>query len=248
MLSADWRVETFDTLDSTNAWVSERARSGEPEGLVATARFQTAGRGRLGRTWEAPTGSSLLFSVLLRPALADRHRQLAVAAVALAVRGAIALTTGRTPDIKWPNDLLFGSDKVAGILAEGIPSSAGLAIVVGIGINCTELDPALKDATSLLRATGIAPAVDDLLAQVLRALSDRRPLLDTPTGCATLLAEYEAALVTLRHDVLISTPKGVVAGRPCGLSEVGELIVDVVGERQRFSVGDVIHVRPQGSL
>ncbi len=244
MLSADWRVETFDSIDSTNTWLADRARAGESEGLVARTDFQTAGRGRLGRVWEAPPGSSLLFSVLLRPALADGQRQIAVAAVALAVRAAIGEATGQTPDVKWPNDLLFGPDKVAGILAEAVVTEAGVAIVVGVGVNCSTVDPELRNATTLLAATGSAPSPAFLLDLILAALSQRRPLLEHPAGCATLLAEYEQALVTLGQQVQITTPTALLRGRACGLGAAGELIVDVAGELQRFSVGDVIHVRP----
>src|ERR1051325_2188638 len=109
-----WDVRPFTELDSTNRWLLDEARRGAPEGVVAVADHQTAGRGRLGRTWEAPAGASLLTSILLRPALPLERRHLVTTAVALA--GAAAISEAG-PLLKWPNDLLIGNRKVAGVLA-----------------------------------------------------------------------------------------------------------------------------------
>ncbi len=155
-------VRRFDTIDSTNRYLLDEARAGAPEGVVAVADYQTAGRGRLGRTWEAPPGANLLLSVLLRPELDPADRYLATTAVALAAVDAVAATgpatspatspatgsasTGGVPGadgvvgIKWPNDLVAPDGrKLAGVLAEadlgaGTPASPA-PVVVGIGIN-----------------------------------------------------------------------------------------------------------------
>jgi BirA family biotin operon repressor/biotin-[acetyl-CoA-carboxylase] ligase len=113
-------IRRFETLDSTNRYLLEEARNGAPDGVVAVAGHQSAGRGRLGRRWEAPAGANLLLSVLLRPHLPHPHRHLAGAVVALAAAEAAESVAGLRLGLKWPNDLL-GADgrKVAGVLAEG---------------------------------------------------------------------------------------------------------------------------------
>ena len=108
MSSIVWRIEHFDVIDSTNTWVGERALEGAPEGLVAVADFQSAGRGRLDRRWESPPSASLLCSILLRPDVAPDQLQLVVACVALAARAALVRLCGVRPALKWPNDLIVG--------------------------------------------------------------------------------------------------------------------------------------------
>ena len=136
-------IRRFDTVDSTNRYLLEEARQGAPDGVVAVAEHQSAGRGRLGRRWEAPAGTNLLLSVLLRPHLPHPYRHLSGAVVALAAAEAAESVAGLRLGLKWPNALL-GADgrKVAGVLAEadllgeaGSPGALPAAIVVGIGIN-----------------------------------------------------------------------------------------------------------------
>jgi BirA family biotin operon repressor/biotin-[acetyl-CoA-carboxylase] ligase len=124
-------VRRFAQVDSTNRYLIDEARTGAPEGLVAVADFQRAGRGRLGRRWQAPAGSNLLVSVLLRPALEPRALHLCTVAAALATIGACTRVARLDVRIKWPNDLLVGERKLAGILAETVPSDGGAAPVGG---------------------------------------------------------------------------------------------------------------------
>ena len=124
-------VRWLSEIDSTNRYLTDEARAGAPTGLVVVADHQTAGRGRLGRTWVAPPGASLLVSLLLRPTVAADRRHLLVMAAGLAMAEAVEAETGVVAGLKWPNDLLVGERKLAGILAE----VAGDALVVGIGVN-----------------------------------------------------------------------------------------------------------------
>src|SRR5437763_9636755 len=125
-------VRRLGELDSANRHALELARQGVPEGLVVVADHQTAGRGRLGRSWEAPPGSSLLMSVLLRPSLAPERLHLTTVAVALAAADACEEVAGFRPALKWPNDLVVDDRKLGGILAE-VPEPG--AVVVGLGLN-----------------------------------------------------------------------------------------------------------------
>jgi BirA family biotin operon repressor/biotin-[acetyl-CoA-carboxylase] ligase len=148
-------IRHFVELDSTNRYLVDQARAGAEEGLVAVADHQTAGRGRLGRRWVAPPGANLLISVLLRPTLRVEELHLSTVAMALATRSACSTATAGAvvPVLKWPNDVMVGERKLAGILAETIPgggvpgggvpgggvpgggASESRAVVVGLGLN-----------------------------------------------------------------------------------------------------------------
>src|SRR5665213_2646554 len=131
-------IRRFRELDSTNRYLLDEARAGAPGGLVAVADHQTAGRGRLGRRWEAPAGANLLMSVLLRPDLPVEELHLSTVAMALATRSACSAATAGAviPVLKWPNDVMVGEGKLAGILAETVPDAPGSrAVVVGMGLH-----------------------------------------------------------------------------------------------------------------
>lgn len=137
-------VRHLAEVDSTNRLVLDEAAAGAPEGLVVVADHQSAGRGRLGRRWEAPAGANLLVSVLLRPALAWPDLHSAAVAVALAAAEACRRVAGVPAACKWPNDLVVGDRKVAGILSETLGPTGGpgggraggpAAVVVGLGLN-----------------------------------------------------------------------------------------------------------------
>lgn len=151
-------VRWFAALDSTNRYLLEEARRGAAEGLVVVADHQSAGRGRLGRRWEAPRAANLLVSVLLRPQLPIDARHLASAVVALAAADACVALGGVTVDVKWPNDLLVGGRKLAGVLAEAdVGAGDRSPIVVGIGINVAWPPPPSGDQEAPKTAPKTAP-------------------------------------------------------------------------------------------
>ena len=172
-----WRVEVVEETISTNALAMERGAAGEPDGYAVIADHQVGGRGRRGNRWESPPGSALLLSALLRPEVPlSRWPRVAVAA-AVAVCRAITGTTPLLPTVKWPNDILIGARKVAGILIESRAPLAGSAgcLVVGIGINVhtREFPLTLRyPATSLALAGGHAPARAELAGALLIALRE----------------------------------------------------------------------------
>lgn len=130
-----WReLYLLESVDSTNRYLRDAAAGGAPEGRVAIARYQTAGRGRLDRRWDSPPGAGLLMSVLVRPSGLDRERyHLLSAAVALAAREACWEVAGFRPGLKWPNDLVVGNKKLAGVLAEVVTAPSGGAGGAGAG-------------------------------------------------------------------------------------------------------------------
>ena len=238
-----WRIEHFKEIDSTNTWVAARASDGVDEGLVAVADFQSAGRGRLNRTWEAPSSSSLLCSLLLRPTLQPNELQLVVAAVALAARAALVRLSGVRPSLKWPNDLMVDNAKLAGLLAEVVASDTGLGVVVGLGVNLTYDGPDNVHATSIRAQSGVTITPAALLDILLDELEPRREFLDTVAGRETLRDEYRRALATIGQRVRIERQHDVLVGDAVGVDASGQLVVEVDGAVVTLSAGDVIHVR-----
>jgi BirA family biotin operon repressor/biotin-[acetyl-CoA-carboxylase] ligase len=238
-----WRIEHFDEIDSTNTWLAQRALEGAPEGLVAVADFQSAGRGRLDRRWESPPGASLLCSILLRPDVAPDQLQLVVACVALAARAALVRLSGVRPALKWPNDLIVGDAKIAGLLAEIVAVDERLAVVVGIGVNLTHEGPANVVSTSVRAESGVTITPPALLDILLDELEARRASLDSSDGQATLRDEYQRALVTLGRLVRVERTNDVLVGLATSVDEFGRLVVVVNGEEVAVAVGDVVHVR-----
>ena len=162
-----WVAET----GSTNADLLAAARSGEPDGVVLVADHQTAGRGRLGRTWVAPPGGSLLFSVLLRPALEPGHLHLLTTALGVAAAGAVDRVAGVTAGVKWPNDLLVEGRKLGGILIETSGEMQGPSVaVIGVGVNhrLGELAAGIgQPATDVASHCNPAPSRNLILARTL---------------------------------------------------------------------------------
>jgi BirA family transcriptional regulator, biotin operon repressor / biotin---[acetyl-CoA-carboxylase] ligase len=231
-------VRWVDETDSTNSRLLDEARAGGPEGVVLVADHQTAGRGRLGRRWEAPPGSSLLVSVLLRPDVPLGRAHLVTMAAGLAASDACEAVAGVRPGLKWPNDLVVDDAKLAGLLAESVVEGDALrALVVGMGLNITAA-PA-EGATALAdHATG-AVERRPLLDAWLERLDPRLDALDE------VLADYRPRCATLGRDVRVERPDGgVLTGTAAHVTDDGHLVVDTGRGRVAVAVGDVVHVRP----
>lgn len=247
-----WSAET----GSTNADLAALAAGGAPEGVVLVADHQTAGRGRLGRTWTAPAGSSLLLSVLLRPSVPVGHAHALTTAVALAAREACAEVAGVTPALKWPNDLVVsvpgagGAErKLAGVLAESTLAGDQLdAVVVGIGLNVNwprDLPEEIADlATALNHLVGTAVDRADLLAALLLGLDRRYTALLAPGGRAALRDEEHAASATLGRRVRVLRAHDELEGVAVGFTDDGALRLEVDTDVLVVPVGDVVHLRP----
>jgi BirA family biotin operon repressor/biotin-[acetyl-CoA-carboxylase] ligase len=238
-----FRVARLAETTSTNTVLAEQALRGAAEGLVVVADYQSAGRGRFERRWEAPRGASLLLSVLLAPAGAGLSRQrwqLAVAAVSLAVAGACEALSGVRLALKWPNDLLSPEGrKVGGVLAEAV----GDALVVGLGVN---VHWAPEGAASLDELAGRPLDKDSLLEG---ALGELGRLYGNWDEVARL---YRERLATLGQEVVVhlagvasADARPEVRGRAVGLTEEGALVVEGRdGDRVEVAAGDVEHLRP----
>jgi BirA family biotin operon repressor/biotin-[acetyl-CoA-carboxylase] ligase len=226
--------------------------------VVAVADHQTAGRGRLGRRWEAAPGANLLVSVLLRPALPPERAQLAASVVALAAAEAMDEVAGVQVGIKWPNDLLAPDGrKVAGVLAEAdVFASASVEgshppVVVGIGINVNwpeqDADLAIElvgSATSLCQQTGHRVDTALLLDAFLAFLEARVADLGTDPGRARQAADLLACCTTVGTRVRVELAGESFVGTATGITPDGHLTVDVGGMPRTVVAGDVVHVRP----
>ena len=224
-------VRWFEIVDSTNRYLLQCASEGAPEGVVAVADEQTAGRGRLGRSWVAPAGSALLVSVLLRPALPLDRTHLVTLAAGLAALDAVTELTSTADSaaagLKWPNDVVVDDRKLAGILAEA--DGAG-AVVVGMGCNVAPdaLPAELHDI-----ATAIAVDRSDLLVAWLRAFDVRLSALDD------VVADATSRSATLGRRVRVELAHETFEGTATSLTNEGFLVVD----GRVVSAGDVVHLR-----
>jgi len=237
-----WDVRRHAELDSTNRLAADLARAGAPEGVVVVADHQTAGRGRLGRTWEAPPGSSLLMTVVLRPALDAGRLHLATMAVALAVADACADVAGFAPELEWPNDLVVHDRKLAGILAEaGFEGNAPRWVVVGIGLNVNwpaELPAELSGiAVAANHLAGRDVDRELLLAQLLEGLANRCSSLDA------VAEDYRRRCRTIGRDVRVELSGETLRGRAVDVDDAGHLVVDTGDNVRVVAAGDVVHLR-----
>ncbi len=246
MSESGFSVRRFGSLDSTNRYLVDQARAGAPAGLVAVADFQTEGRGRLGRRWEAPPGSALLASVLLRPVLAAEDLPLCASAVGLAA-AEVCVARGVAVGLKWPNDLVVEDRKLAGVLAEaaGSDPDGTHAVVVGIGMNLTGTGPPGVSATSLAEAGATDVGRDSVLEALLSALAPRVRALGREAGRRRLAAEQRERCVTLGRPVRVERADGPVEGLAVDLRRPGVLVVETGSGPVEVTTADVIHLRPR---
>ncbi|WP_372728704.1 biotin--[acetyl-CoA-carboxylase] ligase [Nocardioides sp.] len=241
------RVEVVAEAASTNALVADRARVGEPEGLVVVAEHQTSGRGRLDRTWQTPDRAALTFSVLLRPKAAPAAWPWLPLLAGYAVGRALE-EVGLRAGLKWPNDVLLDDLKVAGILTELVETPDGPAAVVGIGLNVstTAEELPVDTATSLALAGATGLDRTDLLATLLRTLHTEYAAWQAGNG-AELRAAYTRACVSLGRQVRVDLPSGeVLSGTAVGIDPDGRLRVRTGTGEVSVGAGDVVHARATG--
>lgn len=230
-----WRLEAFDELGSTSDTCTARARAGEPQGLAVLALRQTAGRGSRGRSWQAPEGN-LNLSVLLRPerpaAQAGMFALLAGVSIAEALRSFFA-----TPAcLKWPNDVLLGAAKLAGVLIDAAPADGGLDwLVIGIGINLRHAPEIPGRLTTSLAEHGVQVSPREMADVLLQRLAHWQNAPDS---------DIREAWLNLAHPVGtklgVSMQNAKVSGRFAGLSVRGELLLAHEDRIDTISTGEVL--------
>ncbi len=236
-------VVRLGRVDSTQAVAFALAADGAADGTVVVADSQTAGRGRRGRSWLDEPGASLLASIVLRPRLDPVRLPGLSLAAGIAVAEALTRAAGLSPRLKWPNDVLVGGRKIAGILLEsrltGAPESGRVTAVLGVGVNLSQrLFPAdlAQRATSVWLVSGRLVDRDALLAALIDALREWRRRLEY-RGFAPVRARWRALADTLGRTVTVDGVSGVAVD----IDVDGALIVnDAEGRRHRVVAGDVV--------
>jgi BirA family transcriptional regulator, biotin operon repressor / biotin---[acetyl-CoA-carboxylase] ligase len=232
------QIHFFRSLGSTMPEAAKLAESGAPHGTLVVADEQTAGIGRLGRSWHSETGTGIYCSMLLRLSLPPSEIPIATLLLGLATAEAIQQSTSLACDLRWPNDVLVNEKKVAGILAQ---LAAGCVIAgIGINVNQTEFQENFRTpATSLLlEAGGREQSREQLLICLLQSIDTFCALLDERGSRAILRAFSAASSYTMHRRVVIEETgrRGVTAG----LDENGFLLVRFEsGQLERIAAGGV---------
>jgi BirA family transcriptional regulator, biotin operon repressor / biotin---[acetyl-CoA-carboxylase] ligase len=250
-IAAGVRLEALGTTGSTNGQARLRASAGESGPLWITTTTQTEGRGRRGRSWISPPGN-LYASLLLRdPAPFDQAPQLAFVA-ALALRDAIALEVASLAPqlaLKWPNDLLLGGQKCAGILIEGEAASDDAAagrhfvVIVGIGVNCANHPPP-DDGNGFpatnLQAHGAAITPKQLFRRLSATMCARLAQWDRGRGLPAILGDWLAYARSIGEQIRVRNGGAEMHGRFVGLDQSGRLVLELKdGSIKTISAGDV---------
>jgi len=236
----------YASVPSTMPLAHELAVQGTPDGTALVADEQTAGRGRRGRRWHAPSGSAILCSLVLRPPLPPEDLFPLTAAVGVGLCVGVERATGLRPQIKWPNDLLLDGGKLAGLLAESRFSGMGLAhVVVGFGLNVAvraeDLPPTsgAVPPTSLAIALGSAPDRLAVLAALLGAIDDAYDWLWRGEADA-IWADWRSRLAGVGAAVRVETEAGPLHGTFADVARDGALLLATEGGTERIVVGDVV--------
>jgi BirA family transcriptional regulator, biotin operon repressor / biotin---[acetyl-CoA-carboxylase] ligase len=223
--SAQTRIDVLDAIDSTNAEALRRARADEHGPLWIVARRQSAGRGRRGRAWISPPGNLHATLLLIDPSSVAAAPQLGfVAGLALhdaSVAAAPALAAGLS--LKWPNDMLCGGRKIAGILIEG--EGNPVAAAIGIGVNCRHHPEATEYPATDFAAAGVDLAAEALLTQLVAAMHTRLREWDRGAGFAATRAAWLARAAGLGEPILVRLPGREARGCFETIDEAGRLML-----------------------
>jgi BirA family biotin operon repressor/biotin-[acetyl-CoA-carboxylase] ligase len=238
-------VKYFPECESTNDEARKLAGAGEPEGALVIADFQTAGRGRMSRAWQAPNGSSLLFSLLLRPPIRPAQALIPVMAVSLGIMEGIRRVCDLPARLKWPNDILIRGKKAGGILCElGLDGTELKYVIVGAGLN-VNFDPRAvagipPDATSIQMELGRRQPRAELLRAILGEIELRYRKI---ARGESLREEWARALDTIGRRVRIILPEEEFSGMAETVDESGALLLrQDDGTVRAILAGDVVHV------
>ena len=214
--------------DSTNLWIKRLAKEGASEGTLALAEFQSAGRGRLGRSWEVPEGTSVMMSILLRPKFEPQYAPMLTLVMGMAVAKAVK-KLGFDVSIKWPNDVVVSHKKICGILTEmGVRDGKIDYAVIGVGINVNikEFPEEMADkATSLYLESGKEFDRSQIPGLVMEAFEEYYEKFAATCDLSGLKEEYESILANYNQPVRVLA-KEPYEGVARGITDGGELLVE----------------------
>ena len=218
----------YEEIDSTNTEVRRLSLKGAEEGLVVTAKKQTAGKGRRGRSWESPADENLYFSILLRPKLAPEKAPMLTLLMAYSVAKALQKKNINI-EIKWPNDLVLSKKKICGILTEmNLADGQVEDVIVGVGLNVNTMrfSEELDDkATSLTIELGRKLECGELLGWILEEFEERYHQFLEVQDLSFLQEDYNGMLINRNREVLVLEPGNEYQAEALGINELGELLV-----------------------
>jgi BirA family biotin operon repressor/biotin-[acetyl-CoA-carboxylase] ligase len=231
-------------VDSTNNWLREVALNGAASGTVCVAEMQSAGRGRRGRTWVSPFAASLYMSLLWRSNCGAAALGGLSLVTGIAILRALQSLGVEGAGLKWPNDVLAGRDKLAGVLIDVVGESSGpCAVIVGVGINMNmpgEAGHAIDQSWTDLRRLGSDTVLsrNELAGRVLSELFPAMELFER-AGLQAFLDDWHRYDIVSGQRVDLTLPNGQISGTACGIDEGGALLVETREGRRRFHSGDV---------
>jgi BirA family transcriptional regulator, biotin operon repressor / biotin---[acetyl-CoA-carboxylase] ligase len=240
-----WRIHYFQDLDSTQEAARELAAGGAAEGTVVIAERQSAGRGRMGRSWHSPAGVNLYTTILLRPPipLAEVPRLSLVAGVAAAQ--ALEREAPGIVSLKWPNDVWLNRRKAGGIIAEALtdPRQHLECVLLGIGLNInlapSDIPPELRDKATSLRIASGHPCDRIAVADSLFSLLDSRYMETVTRGFEAVRPEWERFSALTGKRVAIADGGRRETGLVRGIDGDGALLLEVEGRVRRIVAGEV---------
>ena len=229
--------------DSTNEWCKRLSKEGTEHGTLAVTEFQSAGKGRLGRRWTAPEGSSIMMSILLRPDFEPQHASMLTLVMGLSVAQAVKELDIEV-SIKWPNDVVVSRKKICGILTEmGLENGRIREVVIGDGINVNleEFPDELKDkATSLYLETRKKYDRNRLIGLIMEKFERNYEKFTETCDLSLLIDEYNVMLANRNQPVRILDKINPYEGIAVGIDREGELLVRVAdGEIRKVCSGEV---------
>lgn len=239
------RVRSYRSLDSTNAEALRQADAGAPCGTVVIADEQTAGRGRAGRVWFSPAGTSVHLSVLRRPTLATDRLSTLTLDVAIAVARTVEECAGVSPMLKWPNDLLLNGQKCCGILTELRTRGREVAVVIGVGIDVHALP---SEAPPIATSLAVHTARQLTRGAIIRTLIQQ---LDSGMDAFVRRGGFDRAAWTARALLNVAVevaPPGQAPyrGRATGVTDAGLLVVVTQSGTREVVAGDVTLLKEAG--
>lgn len=239
------RVQCFDCIDSTNIRAKQMAAQGAPHGTVLIADQQTGGRGRLGRSFHSPGGMGVYMSILLRPHCAPVELMHLTCAAAVAMCDAVENATGLRPGIKWTNDLVYGKQKLAGVLTElGLDTQGQVAYaIIGIGINCCQKPEDFpEDIRSIAGSLGGITGKEIDRSAVAAAMMEALWRVDRElfTLKEQVMNRYRQDCITLGQEISLLRGNNVRHGKALDIDSDGALIVEFApGQRETVNSGEV---------
>ena len=243
----NFTIQNFDTLESTNTEALNQARNGVAEGFCVTAREQTAGRGRYGRSWVSAKDAGLFLSVVLRPKIEPIYIPLITLMTGVAVHDALA-EIGVSSDIKWVNDIHVDGKKICGILAETTETTDGVAVVVGVGINLNSecFPPYLAaSSTSVAEELGREVSREELTNLLTRTLDKFYKILCSENGPTEIVEHWRQRSSYFEgKSVRALMERETIVGTTAGLEPNGALrIAKADGSIAVIQAGDVEQLR-----